>query len=269
MKKHFNLFTLVLMIFTILSLGQNAQAQYKYNYSSNIWVNSGMNLLFQKRWATARIRAAGKTQLADALEGRRSNNNQKTPAQTAAAPTENILRRVPLSETSFESSSREMMPELLAAELVNVEPEESQRLIKASNELLRNYEEMLMMNKEAPLKNNVAGAAAFALIMSRSILTDGKKDLSEKQSEALLQDINALLASSDKFRKLPNIEKQKMYEMFVISSGFAAMLYQQGTEENNAKKTAQGKDLAKTILSQFFDRPLDEIEFTNDGVEFQ
>ena len=30
----------------------------------------------------------------------------------------------------------------------------------------------------------------------------------------------------------------------------------------------QGKDLAKTILSQFFNRPLEEIKFTDRGVEF-
>jgi hypothetical protein len=60
-----------------------------------------------------------------------------------------------------------------------------------------------------------------------------------------------------------------MYEMFVITSGLAAMLYQQGTAESNAAKVAQGKDLAKTVLSQFFDRPLDTIRFGDDGVSFE
>ena len=187
MKKIFHRFALIPMSLTILISAQAAGAQYKYNYSSNIWVNSGMNLLFQKRWANARIRAAGKTELADALEGRRSNhgqkgNDRKGAARIASPLAEDVLRRVPLSLTSFKATSVKIMPLVLAAKLVDSKTEESRPFLKASTELLENYEEMLVSNKETRLKNNVAGAAAFALVMSRSVLTDGKKELSEKQS---------------------------------------------------------------------------------------
>jgi hypothetical protein len=269
MKTIFNFFAIILTVFTVSSLAQNARAQYMYNYSSNLWVNSNMNLLFQKRWATARIRAAGKTALADALEGRRSNNSQSTTANPISLQTdENVLRRAPLSATSFKSNPATSMPFVFVAKFADENTEEIRTLIKASTELLKNYEQMLITNKETRLKNNVAGAATFALLMSRSIMTDGKNELSEKQAEAILQDINSLLASSDEFKNLPDIEKQKMYETFVITSGLATMLYQQGKDENSPEKAAQGKDLAKTILAQFFDRPLDEITFTDNGVQF-
>lgn len=268
MKKTIYLFAFIFTILSFAAAPEKASAQYNYNYSSNIWVNSNMNLLFQKRWETARIRAAGKTQLADAMEGRRSSSVNQTTPQQQTAPAENILRRAPLSETSFKSNPATIMPAILGASLAGGKPEDSRTLIKVSRELLKNYEEMLVTNKETRLKNNVAGAAAFALVMSRSVLLDGSRELSEKQSEALLQDINALLASSDDFKKMPDADRQKMYETFVITGGLAAMLYREGTEKNDAETIAKGKELAKAVLSQFFKRSLNEINFTEEGVQF-
>ncbi|MDQ3799569.1 MAG: hypothetical protein M3384_08970 [Acidobacteriota bacterium] len=270
MKKTIYLFAFIFTVLSFAAAPEKASAQYNYNYSSNIWVNSNMNLLFQKRWETARIRAAGKTQLADAMEGRRSagNGNQTTTQQQQSAPAENILRRAPLSETSFKSNPATIMPAILGASVTGGKAEDSRTLIKVSRELLKNYDEMLATNQETRLKNNVAGAAAFALVMSRSVLLDGQRDLSEKQSEALLQDINALLASSDDFKKMPDADRQKMYETFVITGGLAAMLYREGTEKNDAETIAKGKELAKAVLSQFFRRSLNEINFTEEGVQF-
>lgn len=266
MKKILNLFALLLIGFCLLSAPEAAQAQFNYNYSSNIWVNSGMNQIFQKRWTVARMRDAGKNELADAMEGRKTNNGQQVGNQKASSA-ENVLRRVPLSQTSFKASPVKIMPLVLVAATFDAPKEQRDILVEASKEILNNYEQMLIEQKETRLKNNVAGAAAFAIIMSRSILTEGG-NLSEAQSEAVLQDINALLASSGKFRQMPDIEKQKLYETLIITTGFAAMFYEQGKDENNAEKVKQGKDLAKTILSQFFDRPIDEIRFTEQGVEF-
>jgi hypothetical protein len=201
------------------------------------------------------------------MEGsRRAAGENQTPAQTA--PAENILRRVPLTETSFKSNPTPVMPALLGASLGDAKPEDSRTLIQVSRELLKNYEQMLVTNNETRVKNNVAGAATFALLMSRSILLDGQRELSEKQTEALLQDINALLASSESFKKATDADKQKMYETFVITGGLATMLYREGTEKGDAAIIAKGKDLAKTILSQFFSRSLNEINFTEEGVEF-
>ncbi len=121
------------MVFTLLAMSQNASAQYMYNYSSNMWVNSNMNLLFQKRWATARIRAAGKTELADALEDRRSNNSLSTTANTSAQQTdENVLRRAPLSATSFKSNPVTIMPFVFVAKFADENTEETRTLIKAA-----------------------------------------------------------------------------------------------------------------------------------------
>jgi len=269
MKKTIYLFAFIFTVLTFAAAPESASAQFNYNYSSNIWVNSGMNQLFQKRWETARIRAAGKTQLADAMEGRRrpaAEGNQTTTTQTAQA--ENILRRAPLTETSFKSNPATIMPAIFAESLGDAKPEDRQTFIKVSRELLKNYEEMLAAKSETRVKNNVAGAATFALVMSRSVLLDGQRDLSEKQTEALLQDINALLASSENFKKMTDAEKQKMYEAFVITGGLATMLYREGTEKGDAETIAKGKHLARTILSQFFNRSLNEIHFTEEGVEF-
>lgn len=266
MKKIIYLFAFIFTVFAFSAAPQNASAQYNYNYGSNIWVNSNMNLLFQKRWEAAQIRAAGKTQLADALEGRRSGGGNPTSSQSA--PAENILRRVPLTETSFKSNPEPIMPAVLGASLVDAKPEDSRALVKVSRELLKNYEEMLVADKATRVRNNAAGAAAFALVMSRSVLMDGGRELSEKQTEALLQDINALLASSESFKKMSDVDKQKMYETFVITGGLAMKLYREGTEKGDAETIAKGRDLAKTILSQFFRRSLNEISFTEDGVQF-
>lgn len=258
-------FALTAACLTILVSAQAAHAQYNYNYSSNIWVNSGMNLLFQKRWETARMRAAGKNELADAMEGRRAGGAQ---AAAQNAPAENPLLRAPLSATAFRPTPSRVMPPILAAALADQKGEDFKVLSRVFGELLDNYDGMLAANGETRLKNNVAGAAAFALIMSRSVLTDGKSDLGERQSEALLQEINALLASSDDFKNLDAVKKQKMYETFVITAGLSAMLYQEGVRDGNAETAAKGKELARTILSQFFDRPLEEVRFTEEGVGF-
>jgi hypothetical protein len=264
MKRSFTLFA---FIFALLSLSQSASAQFQYNYSSNIWLNSDLNQMFQKRWTIARTRAEGRTQLADAMDGRRSINSNGNASTAQSAPAENILRRVPLSQTSFKSNPIPVMPSLLGAKFVDQKPQDLQTLVKTFSELLKNYDAMLVSSKQSYLRNNVAGAATFALLMSRSVLT-GQPELSDQQSDAVLQDINALLASSDKFKALPAIAKQKIYETFIITAGLAAMLNDEGKQNSNAETVAQGKDLAKTILSLFFDRPLSEIQFTDDGVTF-
>ena len=46
------------------------------------------------------------------------------------------------------------------------------------------------------------------------------------------------------------------------------MLSQQGQEKGDEKMVEQGKDLARNILSQFFDVPLEKVEFTSVGVQF-
>jgi hypothetical protein len=160
------------------------------------------------------------------------------------------------------------MPAIFGASIGDGKQEESLTLIKVSRELLKNYEEMPVAGNETRIKNNVAGAATFALVTSRSILTEGRNELTEKQAEAVLQDINALLASSDNFRKMTDADKQKMYETFVITGGLARMLYREGTEKGDAAIVAKGRDLAKTIMSQFFSRSLNEINFTEEGVQF-
>lgn len=62
-------------------------------YSNNRFVNSNLNLFFQKRWQVHRLRAQGNHQVVDALEGR-----------TSSAETLSKLVGVPLNEieTLFE-----------------------------------------------------------------------------------------------------------------------------------------------------------------------
>lgn len=246
-----------------------SQAQYIgtspfIRYSNNIFVNSNMHQFFQKRWQIARLRAAGKHQVADAMEGRRTNNGQVS--SQSVPPAENVLRRVPLGQTSFKPVAKSVMPDELTKNLEGASAEDIANAKQLFNELLKSYDELLVSNKETRLKNNVAGAAAFALLTSRYVLTGS--ELSEKQSEALLQDINALLASADKFKNLPARERQRMFETFAIMGGLVMMYHHEGTQEGDKEKIAQGKDLAKSIFSQFFDVPVNEIQFTDEGVQF-
>lgn len=242
----------------------SANAQFHNTYSSNIFLNSELNNMFNKRWATARARSEGRTKLAEAMEGGRSSTGSAPQTQTAAQA--DILRRVPLSQTSFRSGGSAIMPAALASRMAGDKPETSASLEGIFRELLKNYDKMLAEQKETRLRNNVAGSATFALLTSRMVLTG--EELSEKQSEAVLQDINALLASSDKFKALSAAERQKIHETFIIVSGLAAMLNEEGLRTGNAETTAQGKDLAKTLLSTFFDRPIEEVRFTEGGVAF-
>lgn len=244
---------------------QTANAQFHNTYSSNIFLNSELNNLFNKRWAVARARSEGRTKLAEAMEGGRSNGANASTQQTAAQP--DILRRVPLSNSSFKNSRSPIMPEALARSIAGDQPETAVSLKGIFIELLKNYSQMLVDQKESRLQNNVAGSATFALLTSRMVLTGGE-ELSEKQTEAVLQDINALLASSDKFKALSAAERQKIHETFIIVAGLSAMLNEEGTRTGNAETVAQGKDLAKTILSQFFDRPIEQVRFTENGVSF-
>lgn len=246
-----------------------ARAQYGgtspfIRYSSNIFVNSNMHLFFQKRWQIAHLRAAGKHEVADALEGRRTNPGQ---ASGQSAPTaENILRRVPLSQTSFKPAGKFIMPDELTGNLAGASADETATAQMLFTELLKSYDEMLVRNKEDRLRNNVAGAAAFALLVSRFILTG--EELTHKQSEALLQDINALLVSSDKFRILSARDRQAMYETFAIIGGLALTYHEQEAKEGDSQKIGEGAELAKFIFSQFFGMPVDQVRFTDDGVRF-
>ncbi len=266
-KKIIGIYTLIFA--TIVFSATEAKAQYVgtspfMTYSNNIFVNSNMHLFFQKRWRIASLRAAGKHQLADAMEGRVTSGGQK---QSGAPSAEPGLRRVPLARTSFKPTGKTIVPDELTDDLQDISAEEKAAVRELFSELLKNYDQMLTENKETRLRNNVAGAAVFALLVSHSVLTNGS-ELSEKQTESLLQDINALLASADSFKKLSAREQQKMYETFAVFGGLTLMFYRQGEEEGDREKIAQGQDLAKFIISQFFDQPIDEISFTDEGVRF-
>jgi flagellar biosynthesis/type III secretory pathway protein FliH len=134
-------------------------------------------------------------------------------------------------------------------------------------QLLGSYRELLDANGETRLYNNVAGATAFLLAASRYVLTDGE-ELSEAASEALLQEINSLLASAAGFQRMSAEERQRMAESLAITGGWTFMLYQQGLESGDAELLAQGKELARSTLGQFFDMPLEQVRFTDAGVQF-
>ena len=257
MKKPALVALVALMLFALSLIPASAQF---YHYSPNRFVNSSVNQFFQKRWAVYSLRVAGKHEAADALEGAVPSQQPAPEAQVQAQ----ALQPYPLSASGYRKTRASVAPEQLVAETPSLSAAEKEELRELYGALLQSYDQLLVANGEERLRDNLAASAAFAIATARLVLSS--EELPPETYEALVQDLNSLLASNPAFQDLSHEDRQNMSETFQIYGGLAHSLYAQGQEQGDAQLVQQGRDLSRSLLGQFFECPPEEIQFTANGV---
>lgn len=240
-------------------------------YSSDRFVNSNMQLFFQNRWNIARMRAQGKNQLADAMEGRSTGTyqnaqpRQANPASTLTGTQGAELLNAPLSMTTFNSVGAPSVYKRVAASISGITPEHRKQLESAFLELTRSYDRLLAENSQLQLKNNLAGAFNFLFTVSYYVLKD--RELSEAQQKNMLDQVNVAIALGLKDQPMSDREKQDVYESAVLSGMLVLGLYNEGREQGNAETLKTARTLAKDFLNDMMGISIDRVRVSGNAVQ--
>lgn len=150
----------------------------------------------------------------------------------------------PRAGTAFKAGAP-VMPRKLAASMGGADAAKMEELFTG---LLGAYDSFLE-GGEADLKNNVAGAYAYAVLAGYYVVSGGQ-ELAEAQQQGVLDTAVTALSGAPEFQKMPAAKRQEMYEALIISGGLALALYSDGTEGGNADSLQQAKDMAEGLLAQ-------------------
>lgn len=261
-------------ISVLLGFGGEAKAQMNpwATYSSDRFVNSNMQLFFQNRWNIARMRAQGKHQLADAMEGRSTGARQATPQRQQPNPASTMtgtegasLLNAPLSMTNFNSIGGPSIHKRAAANIEGITPEHRRQLESTFLELMRSYDKLLAENNQLQLKNNLAGAFNFLFTVSYYVLKE--RELSEAQQKNMLDQVNVAIALGLKDRPMSDREKQDVYESAVLSGMLILGLYNEGRDEGKPETIKTARSLAKDLLDQMMDISIERVRVSGNSVQ--
>jgi hypothetical protein len=238
-------------------------------YSSDRFVNSNMQLFFEKRWQISRMRAQGKHQLADAMEGRSSSNGTSGNRQTTGTPltgtTGAALLNAPLSMTSFNKAAPPSMHKRMVANIQGISAENRQQLEEVFLQLLKEYDRLLDQNGEQRLRNNLAGAFNFLFTVSYYSLKNGR-ELTDAQQNNMLEQINVAVAMGLKEQPISDREKQDMYEATVISGMLILSLYNEG-QQGQPESLKISQSLARDLLSESMGISIDRVHVSGKTVQ--
>lgn len=259
--------------FVCFGMSGSARAQLSNpwaTYSSDRFVNSNMQLFFEKRWQIARMRSQGKHQLADAMEGRssgsaRASGNQQAGGTPLTGTTGAALLNAPLSMTTFNKAAPPSMHKRMVANIKGITEDNRQQLEEVFLKLLKEYDRLLDENNEQRLRNNLAGAFNFLFTVSYYSLKNGR-ELTEAQQNNMLEQINVAVAMGLKEQPLSDRDKQDMYEATVISGMLILSLYNEG-QEGQPESLKISQSLARDLLSESMGITIDRVKVSGNSVQ--
>lgn len=173
--------------------------------------------------------------------------------------------RTDLSIGVFKPGAARLLPSRVSSGLQDVSAAQREQARALYEQLLDGYDALLEQNREARLKNNVAGAILYALTVGHLVLTG--EELSEAQQEGVLGSVTQALAKVQAFQALPDARKQELYESLVIAANLALGLRQEAGD--HPEYAAQASDLAQLLYRQVLGRSHDDVTFTADGLKFK
>lgn len=173
-------------------------------------------------------------------------SSQKRPATTGT--------------TTFRPVAPMLAPQQLAAKA----GKDAKEIERYYAELLEQYKELSQL-KKLP-ENDVARAASFAVIVSHDVYS-ASGDLSERQIEALREQMREVIAGDAEFQQLSDRQKQELYEGYAILGMYLSGA--KALKTDNPALTAELRRMAQTFLEETFNAPVDQLVFTHSGVEYK
>lgn len=215
------------------------------------------------RSALRRREAGGVASNSTGNRGLRRHGAISTGGRTANAASINVAR----GTTIFRPVAPMIMPQQLAAASGSQAARQETEKFYAG--LLNAYKE-LGLRKNAP-NNDVARAASFMAINCYYTYTGGR-ELTARQMDALREQFHVAYANDAGFQRLADRERQSNYESYAIMGMFIASAYESykgAHQEGDAAKLQNLREIARKQLEATFGAPVDQLSFTNNGVEYR
>lgn len=258
----------------VIGMYNPAHAQFTPNYTTNI----GTSMISSYYSPLAVMNRTDRTQLSrrsgrfsprhtTTAGNRRSRTTATASNHTATNGRTDDAAPIMNGTTTFRPVAPMLIPQQLASEAKN--PAERQGTEKFYAGLLNTYKQM-MRQKGAPM-NDVARAASFMAINSYYTYTGGR-ELTARQMDALREQFRIAYANDAGFQHLADRERQSNYESYAIIGTFLASAYESfkgAHQEGDAAKLQNLREIARKQLEATFGVPVDQISFTNNGVEYR
>ncbi|WP_139806751.1 DUF6683 family protein [Deinococcus hopiensis] len=168
----------------------------------------------------------------------------------------------PLAISAFKPAENRMLPARMAGAQPGLDGAQKKEMEAVYVQLLNSYDSLMDNNDEARLKNNVAGAVMYALMISHYVLSG--EELSAQQQDGLLDSINRALFSTPAFKSMTDAHKQELYEALILNANMALALQEEGPQDQDREADAQ--DLAGTLFTQLIGRDHSKVQFTATGL---
>ncbi|MBN2430640.1 MAG: hypothetical protein JXQ27_04160 [Acidobacteria bacterium] len=222
--------------------GGSADAQYR-DFLGGSWNNPGSALITNQLLGRLALKRAA----------RRAAERDETPAETPAPVT-------PVDRT-FRPVADSLMVRPFA-EAFAADEETRGELQVVFSQLLAAFDEQC---RQEGARYDLARAAALFVAGNYSVAR--AEEVTEAQTDALIQDMRDNLSLSDTFRMMDDAGRQRLYEALIIMGLFPPVGYQDGVEKNEPSQQEMFRELARENLKTLFGVAPEQIRITDAGME--
>ncbi|HEY0078962.1 MAG TPA: DUF6683 family protein [Pyrinomonadaceae bacterium] len=166
--------------------------------------------------------------------------------------------------TTFRSASSTIVPQQMAAEIAS-DPSERRELQAFFTQCLQNYEAN-MRRQGQPVKD-VARALSYLIGVSYNVYHGGNV-LTPEQGAALRAEVREALASDADFLRMPDREKQQMYESLAVMAEYVAFGADVAAQKGNRELAEMAREMAKDNLEKVLGTSVDKIRVSDTGLIF-
>lgn len=128
-------------------------------------------------------------------------------------------------------------------------------------------ESITLLNAEAAKKgwkNDIAGAMTI-FILSNSVIYNNTDDPGDETANALYDAVQASIDDIPEFAKLPNKDKQALYNTLLALSGIPLTFYADAQQRNDPEALATARKLAGEMLKMVFKTEPEKLRLTTNG----
>lgn len=109
-------------------------------------------------------------------------------------------------------------------------------------------------------KNNIAGAFTFFLV-TNSTIYHGTDEPSDETVNAIFQALNQTLDESPDFAKMPNRDKQGLYNTLIAFAGIPLAVYMEGQQNKDAETLKTASQLSGELIKLVMKVEPDRVRF--------
>lgn len=238
------------------SFGLAMATQNMYNTMQMNMQRSIMRSAMIKKWGLAAVEKAERA-------ARGSSGTSSSSGQSSAGPVVSAPPPVPKKYGVFKPETT-VEPGKNIADALGETPEEKALLKKIVQATKTSFE---TQPSAAKLKNNLAGAFAFFIVATSTIYHEAEEP-SDETVETLFYAINQSLDEIPEFGRMPNREKQKLYNTLIGMAAIPLATYTEGKGNGDAATIKTARQLAGELIKIVLKVEPDKVRFANGTITF-